>query len=609
MAHECFENPDVAAVMNTLFVNVKVDREERPDVDAVYMDAVQALTGRGGWPMTVFCTPGGEPFFGGTYYPRESFLRLMNAVDDAWRTKRGELGNNVEVLVELVGRTARLQPAAGFDGGEVVARALSTLTEAFDSHWGGFGDAPKFPSTFALDLVLHAHDTSGNPELRTIVTTSLDAMASGGMWDHLAGGFARYSVDRQWLVPHFEKMLYDQALLLRVYAHAAVALGEPRYEQIAREIVDYVLTTLTSPAGAFYCAEDADSPNEQGHAEEGAFYTWTPGEVGTVLGDAAARACEWWGITEGGNFEGRSIPHRLAHRGEWARPPEIEAARSALLAHRATRPRPGLDDKVLTEWNAMMLSSLCEAAALLNEPAWVEPAERAGRFLLATLRDSDGRWKRAWHVDAAPDSAPDALALDLAHVVDAMTRLYELTSDPTWLAVADSTARQLLEEHWDTDNGGLFTISSRGEQLVARQKDLMDNATPSANSIAALALMRLAALTGSSTLGQRAGDILRLLAPVTAQAPTGTCLAAMVMHVHQAGLIEVVVPGRGDEFVAVMKEAWRPHVVLARGEPLDSPLWKGRTEGRAYVCRDMVCQLPATTADELREMLTTNSCE
>ncbi|MGA1362912.1 MAG: thioredoxin domain-containing protein, partial [Ilumatobacteraceae bacterium] len=306
MAHESFEDDGVAAVMNSLFVNVKVDREERPDVDAVYMDAVQAMTGRGGWPMTVFLTPEGEPFHGGTYYPRETFLRLLAAVDDAWRTKQDQLRQNVDALVELVGRTARLAPADGFDIPLLRDQVVQQLTARFDPEWGGFGDAPKFPSTFALETLLREHLRTGDTEPRRVVTVSLDAMACGGMYDHIGGGFARYSVDRRWLVPHFEKMLYDQALLARTYVRAWRSLGHQRWHQVACETIDYVLACMRHPLGGFFSAEDADSRAPDGHNEEGIFYTWTPDEVRVVLGDYAHDALPPRGIADGGNFEGRS---------------------------------------------------------------------------------------------------------------------------------------------------------------------------------------------------------------------------------------------------------------------------------------------------------------
>lgn len=605
MAHESFEHDETARVMNELFVNVKVDREERPDVDAVYMDAVQALTGRGGWPMTVFCTPEGEPFYGGTYYPRDTFVKLMHAVDDAWRNRREELRQNVDALVEAIGRTVHVAPTESIDANDLLGRAVGGLQQNFDGAWGGFGGAPKFPSTFNLDLLLHVGLFAGDAALIDMVRTSLDAMAAGGMYDQLGGGYCRYSVDEKWLVPHFEKMLYDQALLLRAHVHAFGVQRLPRDEQIAREIVEYVLTHLSSPEGGFYSAEDADSLDEHGHSEEGAFYTWTVDELRAVLGDEADEAIAYWSVTDGGNFEGRNILHRMGHRGDIARDARVESWRTRLREHRARRHRPGLDDKVLTEWNAMMTSSLCEAARAFADPAMARAAVRNGEFLLDNLRTPDGRWHRSWQADASPRARHDALAHDLAHVVDAMTRLYELTGDRSWLEAAHDTARQLRQEHWDDTNGGVFTVSSLGEQLIVRQKDLMDNATASANSMTALAFMRLSRLVDDDGLDRDADAILRLLARVAPSAPSAFGHALHVLLMRTRGIVEVVIPGGRTALHDVFDERWRPDAVLAWGEPTGSMLWKGRTVGNAYVCRDRVCQLPASDPDTLRTQLVT----
>lgn len=605
MAHESFEDDATASVMNNLFVNIKVDREERPDVDAVYMDAVQALTGRGGWPMTVFLTPTGEPFYGGTYYPRETFVKLMEAVDDAWRNRRDELQQNVDALVETIGRTAVIPPADDIDAPALISSTVDTLRKNFDATWGGFGGAPKFPSTFSLDLLLRIYSVNKDASLLPMVRTSLDAMAAGGMYDHLGGGFSRYSVDNQWLVPHFEKMLYDQALLVRVYLHQWQLTHEPRDEQVVREIVDYIARDLMHSSGGFYSAEDADSLDEHGHSEEGAFYTWTPEEVRHAVSVNTEEVLAYWDITAEGNFEGRSIPNRIRQRGDLIRPSSIVRAQEEMLAVRSLRHRPGLDNKVLTEWNAMMLASLCEVAAAFNDTKYTAMARANARFLVDNLRLPDGTWRRSWQSDATPAARHNALAHDLAHVVDAMTRMYELTSEHEWLDVANDTAAQLIAGHWDTEHGGLFTVAAHAEQLVVRQKDLMDNATPSANSVAAMAFFRLSALTGDATLREHAHDILRLLARVAPNAPSAfghALAAALLLHV---GTTEVVIPGDTPELLSVYREEWRPHGIVAWGDATDSPLWKGRTAGAAYVCRDYVCLLPAQNADEMRQRLVT----
>ena len=607
MAHECFEDDEVAGEMNQRFVNIKVDREERPDVDSIYMDAVQAMSGRGGWPMTVFLTPDGHPFYGGTYFPKPNFLQLMAAIDDVWVSRPDDVRQNVEALGNAIRRTAQIEPATDLPGIPDLNRALEQLAASFDSTWGGFGAAPKFPSTMSLDLVLCAYQRAPQDDARTIVTTSLDAMASGGMYDHLGGGFSRYSVDREWLVPHFEKMLYDQALVARVYVHAYQVFGEQRWKQVVEETIGYVLRELRHVDGGFLSAEDADSPDEHGHGHEGLFHTWTIDEVREVLGADADGALEWYEFTEGGNFEGRTIPTRLNHRGELLRPPEIESARQRLFEARSIRRRPLLDDKVLTEWNGLMLASLAQAAAALDRPDWLEAAVANGRFLIDNLREPDGRWHRSWQADGQPQARHTALAADHAAIVDAFTRLAEATGDGLWIDEARAVADTMLDHFWDVDNGGLFSIADDGEQLVARQKDLMDNATPSANSIATVALLRLGALTGEARYTNHAHQILRLLGRIMPQAPTAFSNAFAAVDLVGTGMTEVAVVGDRPDLVRAVQSQWLPNAVLAWGTPYESPLWEQRSDGFAYVCQHYACQAPTDTVADLLEQLATTT--
>jgi uncharacterized protein YyaL (SSP411 family) len=480
-------------------------------------------------------------------------------------------------------------------GEALLANAYDTLRQQYDPRWGGFGGAPKFPGTMSLDLLLRAHHHNGSADTLAMVTNSLDAMASGGIYDHVGGAFARYSVDEEWLVPHFEKMLYDQALLTRVYLHAWQVTGEDRYRQVVDETIGYLLRDLRHPAGGFFSAEDADS-----EGVEGKFYVWSVDEIRDTAGDDADEAIAWWGVTASGNFEGANILHR-PERGDLVRPPGVERARQRLFEVREKRIRPGLDDKVLTEWNALMVASLAEAAAATGDPTWLDAAVETGDFLLANLRRDDGRWLRSWQADGGARHL--AYATDHAALVDAFTRLGEATGEARWLDEATTVAEALLDLFWDHDQGGVFTTGRDAESLVTRPKDLMDNATPSANSLAALALLRLSALTGDDTLRERAVDILRLLSDLAGKHPAafGHLLAAV--DLHTTGSTEIVVTGDRPDLVRAVTEQFLPNAVLAWGERHDSPLWEGRDGDQVYVCRQYACRRPVTDADALRAEL------
>jgi len=602
MAHESFEDPAVAAVMNRVFVNVKVDREERPDVDDVYMEATQAMTGSGGWPMTVVCLPDGRPFFAGTYFPKEprggmmGFVQLCERIEALWHTRRDELEQQAEHLTGALGRAALIEPSSDLPSPADLDDAVASILATSDPVRGGLGGAPKFPQPMAQE-VLAAAAARGHDEAEAALVRTLDHMASGGIYDHLGGGFARYAVDSRWLVPHFEKMLYDNALLIRLYLHGWLVTGEDRYRQVVSETVGYVLRDLRLPDGGVASAEDADS-----EGEEGRFYLWTPAEVRAVLGDAAPAALDWYGVTEQGNVEGgRTILNRLHAVGELARPADVEAARQALLEARAQRVRPGLDDKVLTEWNAYLVAALAEAGAAIGETTWVTTAVEIAEFLLANLRRDDGRWLRSWQADAGARHL--AYATDHGALVDAFTRLAEVTGEARWIAAAQETADALLDLFWDEARGGVFTSGHDAEALIARPKDLMDNATPGANGLAAVGLLRLAALTDRARYREAGETVVRLLAPLAIQHPTafGHGLGAVDLLVR--GTTEVVVAGDRPDLVAVAQRRFAPDQVLAWGERYDSPLWEGREDGRAYVCRSYACQLPATTVEDLRAQL------
>jgi uncharacterized protein YyaL (SSP411 family) len=603
MAHESFEDHPTAALMNELFVNIKVDREERPDVDAVYMEAVQAITGSGGWPMTVFMTPDGRPFFGGTYFPRDSFGPLLRRVADSWRDRRVELEAQADQLAEAVRQGTRL----GRDGHITEADTLSpgllsggyrALQGAYDAEWGGFGRAPKFPQPTMIELVLRAHAHNGSAESLEMVTTTLDAMASGGIYDHLGGGFARYSTDRVWLVPHFEKMLYDNALLARVYLHAWQVTGAPRYLQVVSETLGYLLRPpMRSAAGAIHSAEDADS-----EGVEGRFYVWSEDEVRAVTGEVAL---DWYGVTSHGNWEGTNILYR-PQRGELVRPPEVEAARRRLLEVRDLRTRPGLDDKVITEWNAMAVAALAEAGGAAGRQDWIGAAVEVATFLRSSARrPSDGRWLRSWQGGRAGRNL--AYSVDYAWLAEGFTRLAEATGQAVWVGAAREAADDLLSLFWDDHEGGLFTTGRDAEQLIVRSKDVLDGATPSANSVAAVALLRLAALTGSDRYATAAERILKLVEPVLVRHATAGTNFLAAADLLVSGVTEVAVAGDRPDLVDAVRARYLPCAVLAWGEPFDSPLWVGRdgpdAAGKAFVCRDYACLAPVDDAGALLAQL------
>ena len=609
MAHESFEDQEVADSMNAKFVSVKVDREERPDVDAVYMDAVQAMTGRGGWPMTVVIDPDGRPMWGGTYFSKENFLKVLDALDDVWRNRREDLHKNAEALVKAIAKSAATEPKDDVPGLELVNQTLAKIAGAFDSEWGGFGSAPKFPSTHHLELALRAFMTSGADDAKRVVTTSLDAMASGGMYDHIGGGFARYSVDREWLVPHFEKMLYDQALAGTHLPAGAIPFSACR--SIAR----------SSRRRSATCSASSDTPTAASTPPRTPTHptsTVTVSRGCTTPGPQRSSGRRWPVPTTrpcSTHCSGSASPSRATSRdarfrtgsntvaGCNARPPSNRPAEQ-LLEARSTRRRPGLDDKVLTEWNAMFLYSLADAAITFQRDDWKAAAIANGEFLLRELRAPDGRWSRSWQSDGQPRARHDALAGDHAALIEAFIRLAELTGQARWIEAARHTADTMLDWYWDPQQGGLYTTAEDREALVVRQKDLLDNATPSANSSAAHGLQRLSALTGETRYQNHADRILQLLGTVIEQAPGGTSNALSAIELRHRGLVELAIVGEAPELVRVAQVLWRPDLVLAWGEPYDSPLWQGRSEGLAYMCRDYVCEAPVSTPEALYEKIT-----
>ena len=597
MAHESFEDPETADLMNRWFVSVKVDREERPDVDAIYMDAVTTLAGRGGWPMTVFLDPEGLPFHAGTYWPKRerggmpSFRQVLTAVHEAWTDRRDDLTEMGSRVLDRMAIHADLEPGEHLPPINTLEQAVGVLRSQHDPHWGGFGGAPKFPQTMSLEALLRRQVAAPDPSLAGVIETTLDAMASGGMADQVGGGFARYSVDERWLVPHFEKMLYDNALLARTYLHAWQVLGHDRWLQVAEEAIGYVLRDLRLPGGGFAAAEDADS-----EGVEGRFYVWSESQVRAASGPDADEAITWYGVSPEGNFEGANILHRPV-RGDLLRPSGVERARQALFDVRELRVRPGLDDKVLTEWNGLMLATLAEAAAATGREDWLMTARENADFLLTHLRREDGRWLRSWQSEAGARHL--GYAADHAAMVDALTRLGEATGEARWTDEAISSADLLRDLFTDRVNGGFFTTGDDAERLVTRPKDVLDNAHPSANSLAAVALLRLGALTGERRYTEAAESVLLLLGRLVADHPTAFGHLLGAVDLLHAGITEVVVTGQRPDLVEAVRGTYRPNLVLAWGEPRPGPLWDGRDGDRAWVCRDFACRAPVDDVESL----------
>jgi uncharacterized protein len=614
MERESFEDGETAALMNENFVPIKVDREERPDVDGIYMEAVQGMTGQGGWPLTVFLDPEGVPFYGGTYFPPEprqgmpSFRQVLEATAGAYRNQREELREASARIRDSLGAVGRVEQSEEPLDASILARATSALQGSFDRSNGGFGGAPKFPPASALEFLL---DRGENEP----VQLTLNKMAHGGIYDQLGGGFHRYSVDPNWLVPHFEKMLYDNALLARVYLHGWQVVGEERWRRVCEETLDWALREMRGPEGGFHSALDADS-----EGEEGRFYVWDEDEMRTALSEAelssdgTERVLGYWGVSPAGNFEGRNILH-VPLGASAQRPAELDDARRGLLTWRDGRVRPGLDDKRICSWNALMIAALADAGAAIARPDYVDAARACARFVWQEMRDENGRLRRTWKDG---DARLNAYLEDYAFLVEALLRLYEATLEVRWFDAARETADLMVEHFADDERGGFFTTSDDHEELIARRKDVGDHPIPSGNSSAAYGLLRLSALTGERGYEDRAVGALRLFAPAAAQHPDafGHLLQAVDFHLSPVREVALVAPSNGaddtaplDDLAQVVRSAHRPHVVLAGGrEGSERPeLLRERpaVEGRpaAYVCERFTCQAPVTDPGDLAAQL------
>ena len=625
MERESFENPAIAAQMNQLFVSVKVDREERPDIDSIYMTAVQAMTGHGGWPMTVFLTPNGKPFYGGTYFPPEdrggmpSFPRVLEAISDAYSNNRSEVLQNTEHLLDRM----RQMSAVGQQGfepltDEVTRLAMRKAASDFDPRHGGFGLQPKFPQPMTYEFLLRHYLRTEDSEALHMVELTLQRMATGGIYDQIGGGFHRYSTDAFWLVPHFEKMLYDNALLARLYLHAYQITGNPMYRRIVEETLEYVMREMTSPEGGFYSAQDADS-----EGVEGKFFIWLPHEIEEALGDEDGEViCRYYGVTPHGNFEGRNILRVAMDAANLARDEGLDAeqfgdllarAKSRLLAVRNERIAPGLDDKILTSWNGLMLAAFAEAASVLGRKDYAEVAERNAEFLLANLLN-DGRLLRTYKDGKAK---LNGYLEDYAFLIDGLLMLHEVNFSRKTLDAAIELGNAMVELFWDAATGQFFDTGHDHEQLVVRPKDLTDNAIPCGSSMAVDVLLRLAVITDDGDMELRASAALRGVRQLMMTFPTaaGNWLGALDFYLSRPKEI-VIVGERGDaDTDALLSEVHRhymPNRVLlgaSEGDDADSGLpllmERHKIDGMptAYVCENYVCQLPTTDPQALVRQL------
>ena len=625
MERESFEDPDIAEVMNQNFVNIKVDREERPELDSIYMQAVQAMTGRGGWPMTVFLTPDLKPFYSGTYFPPEDrmgmpgFPRILMALTDAYRERRGDVLQAAEEVNSFLQRSAAVGVSNEPLIDDLLRGAFRQITSAFDGVYGGLGGAPKFPQPMTWEFLLRFAHRTGEQGPQSMAQLTLTRMVQGGIYDHLAGGFHRYTVDGNWLVPHFEKMLYDNALLARLYLHAFQATGRPMYRQVVEAVLDYLLRDMRDPAGGFASSQDADS-----EGEEGVFYVWSAQDLRDVLGEEdAAVLARYFGVTEAGNFEGRNVLHRFTAPEAVAEglgmTPEALAETVArgsekLHAVRRTREWPLRDEKVLTAWNAMVLGALAEAAGTLERSDYLEEARVTARFLLSALRQ-DGRLLRTYRDGQA--KLPGYLE-DYAFTVDGLISLYESSLEPCWLEEARSLADAMLDLFWEEGRGTFYDTARDHETLIVRPRDIFDNAMPCGSSTATLALLRLGALTGQDAYRSAAVRALRSVRGLLAQHPAGFghWLCALDFYLSTPKEIAIVGPRDDAGTAALLAAAHRdfiPNKVVAGaeseedGEDSGIPLleMRGMVNGRptAYVCENYACMMPVNEPEAMLEQL------
>ncbi len=626
MEHESFENEAIAKLMNENFVNIKVDREERPDLDQIYMNAVQMMTGHGGWPMTMFLTPDGVPFYGGTYFPPEDrynmagFPRVLLSVAEAYRSQPDQVANTAASMLGELRRVGLVESSREMLTTEILDSAYRRMAANYDRAHGGFGGAPKFPPSMTLEFFLHVYHLRHSSDAREMVQHTCRQMAEGGMYDQLGGGFHRYSVDAQWLVPHFEKMLYDNALLSRLYLHVFQLTKDDFARRIAQETLDYVVREMTDPVGGFYSSQDADS-----EGVEGKFFVWSREEIIDALGEDDGKLfCEYFDVTERGNFEGMNILHVPSSREDTARRLDvsveklskvIDEGRRKLFDIRERRVKPGRDEKVLTAWNGLMLGSFAEGAAILNRTDYRQVAEANASFLLDQMQNGnlllrtykDGKAKLNGYLE------------DYACFIDGLISLYESTGKLRWIQAAVSLADKMIEQFWDEDAGGFYFTGKAHEELIVRSKEFLDNATPSGNSIAVLSLLRLSLLTGNQDYHRRATDVLRLMANQIRRYPSAFGFALCTLDFYLDSPLEIAIVGaasdsRLDELVRIVWQTYLPNRVVALGTESHPeaaalvPLLRERNtlndQPTAFVCETYTCQTPVHSPGELVKQLT-----
>jgi uncharacterized protein YyaL (SSP411 family) len=616
MERESFEDGSIAALLNANFVPIKVDREERPDLDSIYMDAVQSMTGQGGWPLSAFLTPRGEPFFAGTYFPKEpahgmpSFRQVLEGIAEAWRERRVDVERQGVRVIDAISRAASLTASPDPLTDEITSSALAELRRSFDRTWGGFGSAPKFPQPMTLEFVLRMA-SRGAPDALSMLTTTLDRMGAGGIYDQLGGGFARYSTDATWLVPHFEKMLYDNAQLAQLYTRAWLVTREERYRRVATETLEYLLREMRHPEGGFFSSQDADS-----EGVEGKFFTWSWDELTGLVGEGSAEA---FGAEPGGNWageDGRGTNVLWRPDGAALAGRDLEEARRILFAERERRVRPATDDKVLTAWNAMAIQAFAEAGRAFGNETFTRSAIEAAEFVLSNLRGNGGRLLRSWRNGTA---GGPAYADDHALLASALLSLFARTGELRWFREAKRLVDELVHLFADSERGGFFQTGADVDALVIRPKELYDNAVPSGNSAAAEVLQRMALLTGGQDLERAGVSAIRLVRDALGRAPTGFGQALSALDLYLGPSHEIAIIGSmddpaaialADEIVAVR---FLPNVVVALAPPGDDEASEAvallrdrpQVDGRAtaYVCQRFVCRLPVTGAKELADQL------